>query len=338
MPPKTKKNKGKKKNYKTNYKPSVKAKKGKIGMLSIKTLQPKELFLTVSYNQVIHYTAMKQGTGQLCPSTLKVSLNNPLATKILKDVNASQANASTYTESNLSNNLREELLPYWNAHSRALVINSDCTVQYTQFLNQYKLERHLVNDDAEGNQSGDTALTWTNAHPRDMRMQEATQDGDIYVACVKTFGTIPSDQQALQQATTIYDLKNKVAGLQMRNIQCTPRTQKSVKFKMKYNPKTDLELKDLDDNHASVDFYNVAGATIPDHPPGKTCFCSTAIFNRLKPPTIPSEPYLSKLPLFKVEVRVKYNIKFFRRTNALESNDAIPHVAPPRGRADQMGE
>jgi len=340
MPPKTKNRKSKaKKGYKSSYKPSASAKKGKLGMLSIKTLQPKEIFLTVSYNQVLHYSFIGRGTGQLCPATLKTSLNNPLADKIIKDVNGSQANACVFSKQNISDNLRTELLSFWGAHSRAMVTDSEATIQYTQLLNQYQLERHLGNNDAEGNQAGDTAIAWNENHPRDLRVIDATQDGDIYCAAVKTFGTLASNQQALQVAGNIYDLKTKVAGLRMKNIQCTPRTQKSVKFKMKYNPKKDLELNDLDDNHAALDFYNIGTtAATPDHPPGKTCFASTAIFNRTVAPTGGTTPYASKLPLFKVQVRVKYNIKFFRRTNALESNDAVPHVVPPRGRADQMGE
>lgn len=326
------------KTYKRTYKSKTQQAKKQVGLLRIQTLQPKEVYVSIPYNQVIRYTTNgTYGGGPIAPNNLRINLNYPLAAVnapfggIVKDLDADVAYSATFTKDNADGNLRDKLEPFFGPHSRCMVVRSKCTVQYTQQLNQHKLEQWLSNENAAGNNSGDTALSWETNHPAYLKVNDATLDGDVFVAQHKSSTAIGPAQRPFKTATTLHDLKTKVTGLQMRNVKCRKETIKGVKFSCVYTPRKDLMIKDIDDNQGTLNF-SMGSTAAGDSAPGKQVYNNIAYFNK----TQVSGANPSKLPLFDVQIRVMYDLKFSRRNNLLDENVPIPHTAQtPRQEAFQ---
>lgn len=331
MPPKSRKPRAKKApHYKKTYKVKGQKAKKTTGLLKIQTLQPKELFISIPYNQTIYYSDMGAKENFITPLHFSVNMNNPIATSIIAQPISGDPDQSdynpVYTVENTNVNLLSELSDYWGKHARAIVTSSSCKVQCTQELNQYKLEQWYDNLPASGQLPGENSQSqnWSTNHPQILQVYPPVLDGDVYVSQVKTTTAINTAAVPYLTATNLNDLKTKVSGLQMRNLKCRKDTSRGCLLSSSYTPQRAFDIKDLSDNLDKFSFHVEESGT--NYPPGKIAYNNLGINGRVPIAFTSSVPSGKKCPTFKVQVRVMYNIKLYRRKNILGENQEIPHT------------
>lgn len=311
---------------KKTYKPKGTTSK-RTGLFKIQTLQPKEIFISIPYNQTFYYTNMGARQGFVVPLHFSVNMNNPIAQNIILQ-NASGTGASydpVYTQENTNLNLHTVLQPYWSKHARAIVTSSSCKIQWTQELNQYKLDQWYNNIIPVGVHGGTTSNNYSSNHDGRLQIMDPVLDGDVYVSQVKSTTATSSSQSPYVTATTLLKLKTEVPGMQMRNLKCRKDTSKGCLLKSTYTPQRAFEIRDLKDNLDKFNF-SVDASGNPSMP-GKQAYQNSACHTRVPISfSAGGTPTGKQAPLFKVQVRVMYNIMLYRRKNIIGSNEEIPHT------------
>lgn len=306
----------------------VSSRKNRYGIIPITTLQPKQLMITVPYRQTLFFTDMgmvptsagsaTEGPFKLCSNSLYIDMVNPRATQIISLVEGSGSTGQPVAvTTNPSFNLTTEIDPYFSGHAQAMVLASTATIKVTQLPNQYKLSQFGKNDPGVGNQGGTDS--WTAAYPPNQAAAVPTLDGNVYIAMVKkrNMTTFPDPTAPIgADNATLHKLKTEVPGMVMRNIACTPQSQKSVTLTSTYTPRSFLGVSDVRDNQANLSFSSSS-------PPNAKCHTTMGIFNAFEP----NEELDKRLapPLFKVECVVNYKIALTKRKNVFDNNAARDH-------------
>jgi len=331
--------------FRRNPKMTATKRRGGSNMLAIRTLQPKELMITIPYRQTIFYSdmgAIPTGSGAtwdgryyLCGNGLIVNMTDPLRDIVKRPFPVGYTGVADGQTTNPADDLSPELDEKFDGFERMQVIASTCTIQATQLPNQYKLSQYDGEINAQGRQyygpqsnSGGVggSVLWQDNHQPYQAPLLPNLNGNVYAACVKhrDLAAAAPDQTLpiTSIGATLHKLKTEVPGMQMKNLTCMPTTTKSVKFTSTYTAKSSLGIKDYRDNEPILSFSKTM-------PPQRMAHTSFGLFNE-QPPKIPvpngSNPPVEwkthKCPLFKVEILVNYKILMLRRKNIFFNNEA----------------
>ena len=336
----------------SNRKPLSRGKRMTASIIPVKTYSNKQETVDMEYRCLLDFSNMGGKNGST-PTLIRINMNNPLiggTSPTGNDVivtcvhntgteGAPNGGSGTmaavdpvykrFANDNLKN-LATRLKEYTDIYRDVVVLKSEAEVRVIPKLNPVNTangvnSRSVVNYWSNHLNTGDFAGLTT---PR-LVVANAMPEVDVWTIRQQSQGQLTNTGAG---SPDIESLKADFPGLRMKRLNITPNTTKGVTFKQSYTPKSQYGFQSWKDNREQVTIYNAADK----NPNQKESYMYVGIAGRyttwsgisgdLPIARVPSESETEiGLPLFKVEVKVKYRINFSQRLNVEGANEPSPH-------------
>ena len=336
----------------TNRTPTRRGKRQTASIIPVKTYSNKEETVDMEYRCLLDFSNMGGKNGST-PTLIRVNMNNPLIGGLNPSGNdvivTCIQNTGTqggdhgspgtqpavdpiykrYANDNLKN-LAERLKEYTDIYRDVVVLKSEAEVRIIPKLNPVNSAnsingRSVVNYWSNYVNTGDFAGLIT---PR-LVLANALSEVDVWTIRQQAQGQLTNTGVG---SPDLESLKANFPNLRMKRLNITPNTTKGVTFKQSYTPKSQYGFQSWKDNREQVRIFSNAIA----NPEQKESFMYVGIAGRYQswsgdPADFPEKRYASDsitevgLPLFKVEVKIKYKINFSQRLNIEGANEPTPH-------------
>lgn len=323
--------------YRTGSRAKSFVKKGNMNVIKLKTLSNKTENLSISYRESFDFTNMGGKAGST-PCLIRVSMNDPFrggvapvpANGICSVVGSLKTGSidPTFTRHAYRDtyNLEDRLTTYATEYRSCIVTSSEVIFNVRPKLNQVwnnsgnkSIVPYLINRESVPN-SGVFDIIQTSVKP--------SASGDLYVWSVRQ-----QSQNQLHDSSTgtppLETLKQGIPGVRMSKLNVTPNSVKGVKFRLRYTPKSQYDIKDWKDNKQFLRCLN-GNKTTPIQPNAdlKDSFAYLGIGGRINGVDPDPDPLGLGIGLANciVEVEVKYNLNFSERFNIDGNNEPTPHA------------
>lgn len=323
--------------YRVGSKAPSFAKKGNQNVIMLKTLSNKQENLSISYRETFDFTNMGGKAGST-PCLIRVSMNDPfrggvapipangicsvvgsLKTGSIDPLFTRHAYRDTY-------NLEDRLTTYASEYRTCVVTSSEVIFNVRPKLNQVwnnssnkSIVPYLINRESVPG-SGNFDIIQTSVKP--------SASGDLYVWSVRQRAQNQL-HNSLDGTPSLETLKQGIPGVRMSKLNVTPTSVKGVKFRLKYTPKSQFEIKDWKDNKQFLRCLD-GNKTTPVTPNAslKDSYAYLGIGGRIN--GVDPDPDVGGLGIGLanciVEVEVKYNLHFSERFNIDGNNEPTPHA------------
>lgn len=312
------------------------ATRGTMNTIRLTTLSRKQENVSISYREEYDFTQMGYDAGS-SPTMLRVSLNDPVLggenpttnnriVAVMSGLKSGSTDPSFTRKSyNQAANLQSRLSEYFDEYRTAVVTSAEVTFSVRPKLNQVNpsdngtvsIVPYFTNDSTGLDPTGAAGLR---GPTQQTRWIGANATGDLYVWCIRQ----GAQQQLYDNTNGVYPLstlKQGVPGMRMTKLNITPNSTRGCRFKMKYTPRSQFQIKDWKDNKKLLQCV-IADAQQSDFKPAWCYLGVGACINGSDPSGTAGGMYMANLV---IEVNVKYNINFSERKNIEGNNEPIPH-------------